>query len=222
MSASIQGEEFITVARVVKPQGRVGEVSAELFTDFPERFAERRRVFAWGADGGRRELLLENFWPHKGRIILKFAGVDDIDAARQLSGAEIQIPRAERTELEAGSFYISDLTGCRVFVEELASDETGTAGKRWRSLGQVTNVIFRAGEAPLLEIREGAKEYLVPFVAGYTRAVDLEAKRIELALPEGMLELDAPLGRRAREAGRSNAPDEHRNEPGSLRIPDAK
>jgi 16S rRNA processing protein RimM len=178
------GSEFLTIARVVKPQGRIGEVAAELFTDFPERFAERRRLFALGKDDHRRELELENFWPHKGRMILKFAGIDTIDAAGELTGAEIQIPRAERTELEAGTFYVSDLSECQVFVAE---------GEALRELGCVTNVIFGAGEAPLLEVRQGTKEYLIPFVESYTRQVDLAAKRIELVLPEGMLELDAPL-----------------------------
>jgi 16S rRNA processing protein RimM len=131
---------------------------------------------------------LEGFWSHKGRVILKFAGVDSIDAAGELAGAEIQIPSAERAELEAGSFYISDLTGCQVFADD--------GRHSLRELGRVTNVVFGAGEAPLLEVRRGEKEFLIPFVESYTRKVDLAAGRIELVLPEGMLELDAPLGKK--------------------------
>ncbi len=179
--------EFITIARVVKPQGRVGEVAAELFTDFPERFAERRHLFAVSSTGDRRELELEDFWPHKGRMVLKFAGIGSIDSAATLTGAEIQIPREQRAQLEAGSFYVSDLVGCRVFASE--------GGAAVRELGPVTNVLFGAGEAPLLEVREGTRELLIPFVEGYTKQVDLDGRRIELELPEGMLELDAPLGR---------------------------
>jgi len=182
--------EFITIARVVKPQGRLGEVSAQLFTDFPERFAERRHLFALTLSGGRRELELEDFWLHKGRMILKFAGIDSIDDAATLVGAEIQIPREQRAQLEAGSFYVSDLVGCRVFAS------AGSAALQ--ELGPVTDVLFGAGEAPLLAVREGARELLIPFVESYTRQVDLEGRRIELALPEGMLELDAPLGRARR------------------------
>jgi 16S rRNA processing protein RimM len=179
--------EFITIARVVKPQGRVGEVSAELFTDFPERFAERRHLFALATTGNRRELELEDFWPHKGRMILKFAGIDSIDDAASLAGAEIQIPREQRAPLEEGSFYVSDLVGCQVFAS------AGSAAVR--ELGAVTDVVFGAGEAPLLQVREAAREFLIPFVESYTKRVDLDARRIELVLPEGMLELDAPLSR---------------------------
>ncbi len=183
----VSQDEFITIARVIKPQGRVGEVSAELFTDFPERFAERRRLFALDTKGSRRELELEDFWPHKGRMILKFAGIDCIEDAATLAGAEIQIPREQRAELDEGAFFVSDLVGCRVFAS------TGSA--EVRDLGPVTDVVFGAGEAPLLQIREGARELLIPFVESYTKQVDLDTKKIELVLPEGMLELDAPLGK---------------------------
>jgi 16S rRNA processing protein RimM len=187
MPAGVSQGEFITIARVVKPQGRVGEVSAELFTDFPERFAERRHLFALGTTGDRRELELEDFWPHKGRMVLKFVGIDSIDDAASLAGAEIQIPREQRAQLEAGSFYVSDLVGCQVFAS------TGSA--ELRELGPVTDVVFGAGEAPLLKVHEGARELLIPFVERYTKSVDLDGRRIELVLPEGMLELDAPLSR---------------------------
>ena len=144
-------------------------------------------MFAVSSTGDRRELELEDFWPHKGRMVLKFAGIGSIDSAATLTGAEIQIPREQRAQLEAGSFYVSDLVGCRVFASE--------GGAAVRELGPVTNVLFGAGEAPLLEVREGTRELLIPFVEGYTKQVDLDGRRIELELPEGMLELDAPLGR---------------------------
>lgn len=194
--------EFVTIARVIKPQGRVGEVAAELFTDFPERFAERRHLFALAVDGSRRELELEDFWPHKRRIVLKFAGIDSIDDAVRLAGAEIQIPRAQRAKLDEGSFFVSELVGCA--VAEIAAD--GTA----RELGRVDDVIFGAGEAPLLHVDNDGREFLIPFVESFLRRVDLEAKRIELVLPEGMLELDAPLKRQSEKhdeaAGRVRRP----------------
>ena len=164
----------------MKPQGRRGEVSAELHTDFPERFAERKRVFALHADGSRSELQVEESWPHKGRLVLKFGGVDSIEDADRLRGCEIQIPREERAPLEAGSAYVGDLVGCRVF-------DSG------REIGTVKDVQFGAGEAPLLVIESGKRELLVPLAQQYLSAMDTAAKRIEMALPEGMRELDAPL-----------------------------
>jgi 16S rRNA processing protein RimM len=188
-------EMFVTIARVAKTQGRKGEVAATLLTDFPERFATRRRLFALcdaprrqsGAATGeqRRELQLEDHWFHKGMVVLKFAGVDSISDAEALLGCEIQVPRNERAELGEAEFYVGDLAGCMV-------TDSG------REIGRVKDVQFGSGEAPLLVI-EGKKEFLVPFAAAYIEKIDLEHKQLCMKLPEGMLELDAPLSREERE-----------------------
>jgi 16S rRNA processing protein RimM len=115
-------------------------------------------------------------------MVLKFEGVDSIEDAERLKGSEIQIPSEERTQLEDGSVYVSDLLECSVIVEG-------------REIGKVANVDFGAGEAPLLVIK-GSKEYMVPFVEAFVTKQDLKAKRIEMQLPEGMLELDAPVGKK--------------------------
>lgn len=169
---------------MVKTQGRQGEVAADLSTDFPERFADRKQLYALAADGSRRDLELESHWGHKGRVVLKFRGVDSISDAERLVGCEIQIPRAARAELEPGSAYVGDLVGCVV---------TAVDAGRERDIGEIADVQFGTGEAPLLVIRSGKQERLVPFAAEFLESVDLEHKRVAMKLPEGMLEVDAPL-----------------------------
>src|SRR5882757_783 len=182
--------EFVTIARVAKTQGRRGEVAAALLTDFPELFETRRKLFALSgttgsagqsakADAPRRQLELEEHWFHKGMVVLKFAGVDSISDAETLVGSEIQIPGSERAALGSDEFYVSDLAGCTV-------TDSG------REIGRIKDVQFGSGEAPLLVI-EGEKEYLVPFAAAYIEKIALEQKRLEMKLPEGLLDLDAPL-----------------------------
>src|SRR3954453_23790235 len=99
--STAESQEFITIARVVKTQGPHGEVAAELHTDFPEKFAERKKLFALEADGKRRELRLESHWLHKAFVVLKFAGVESIADAEALVGSEIQVPREQRAKIEA-------------------------------------------------------------------------------------------------------------------------
>jgi 16S rRNA processing protein RimM len=185
----------------LKPQGNRGEVAAEIHTDFPGRFAERRRVFAFSGEDQRRELRVENCWPHKGRMILKFSGVDSISQAEELAGVEIQIPARERAELEPGASYISDLIGCAVRVE--LQESTGkSSAPVFEEIGRVADVQFGAGEAPLLVVRgegAGSREHLIPFAQSYLRSVDTAAKQVLMTLPEGMLELDAPLSREEKE-----------------------
>ncbi|HEV2961148.1 MAG TPA: ribosome maturation factor RimM [Candidatus Angelobacter sp.] len=176
--------EFITLARVTKTQGRKGEVAAALFTNFPERFASRKQLFGLDSKGQRHELDLEEHWPHKGQIVLKFAGVDSISQAELLIGWEIQVRRSQRVPLEGDQVYISDLIGCEVY-------DGG------RVIGKVQDVLFGSGEAPLLVVRDevahGAKEYLVPFAASYIEEMALEQKQVKMQLPAGLLDLDSPL-----------------------------
>jgi len=173
---------------VAKAQGRIGEVAADLFTDFPERFEQRTDVYLLRADGTRREAHIEQHWFHKGRVILKFAGIDSISDAEELTGCEIQVLIDQRAPLESDAVYVSDLVGCLVTDMD-------------REIGEVTDVTFGAGEAPLLIVRAGSSqgqskgiaEYMIPFAQPYLKSVDTAAKRIIMELPEGLLELDAPL-----------------------------
>ncbi len=172
---------------MVKPQGRRGEVAAQILTDFPERFAQRRRVYGLAPDGSRRSLELEESWPHKDRIVLKFGGVDSISAAETLRDWEIQIEREQRAPLEPGSAYVDELIGCAVVVSGPA------AGGGEREIGPVAEVQFGAGEAPLLIVRHLGREYMIPLADEYLTKLDLQGRRLLMRLPEGMLELDAPL-----------------------------
>jgi 16S rRNA processing protein RimM len=138
------------------------------------------RLFALDERGLRRELQVEDVWPHKGLVVLKFAGVDSIDDAEMLAGCELQVPLAERAELPLGAHYISDLIGCMVFDQG-------------REVGPVADVTFGAGEAPLLVVRRGKEEHLLPLAEDFLEALDVAKKEIRMKLPEGMLEVNAPL-----------------------------
>ena len=144
-----------------------------------DRFVEGMRLFALLGDNTRRELKVEELWPHKGMLVLKFAGVDSISDAETLVGSELQVPRDERAQLEAGWTYVSDLVGCAVFDGD-------------REIGTINDVRFGAGEAPLLVVK-GDKEYEIPFADAYLKAADLEHNQIRMQLPEGILEVNAPL-----------------------------
>ena len=179
--------EFVTVAKVIKTQGRIGEVAAVLLTDFPERFSQPGPYYALDKEDRRREIKLADHWFHKGQIILKVDSVDSISQAETLIGCEIQVPLEQRIELEEGSIYLSDLSGCTVF----------DAG---REVGRIQDVQFGSGEAPLLIVRDGVnKEYMIPFAAEFLKSLDVQHKRLEMVLPAGMLELDAPLSRDEKE-----------------------
>lgn len=178
--AGLNSSAFISLARVGKTQGRHGEVAAEIHTDIPGRLHPGMKILALAENGSRRELEIDDVWPHKNWLVLKFAGVDSISDAEVLIGCELQLPDSERANLEAGAFYVSDLIGCALF-------------DRGREVGVVSDVRFGAGEAPLLVVGSGKHEHEIPYAQVFLERVDLEHKRIEMNLPEGLLELNAPL-----------------------------
>ena len=168
---------------MVKTQGRRGEVASEILSDVPGRFVAGMKLLSLSRqpDTVRRELEVEYLWPHKGLLVLKFAGVDSISEAEALVGSELQVPRNQRSELQAGWNYVSDLVGSAVL-------------DHGREIGRIEDVQFGAGEAPLLIVRDAAARLLeVPFAEAYLDSVDVERKQVRMKLPEGLLEVNAPL-----------------------------
>lgn len=181
---------WILVARLIRPHGRRGELVAEILTDFPERFHQRARLWLIPPPrvGSRpREMRMENFWFLRSRIVMKFQGVDSINEAEALRGYEVAIPFAERTQLEAGSVYVSDLIGCRVIDLNRAASEVGT----------VVDVDRASSSTELLVVRPAGRgageDLLIPFAANYLVRVDAEHRQLEMRLPEGLLEINAPM-----------------------------
>jgi len=117
------------------------------------------RLWALAGDGSRRELEVEESWPHKSYLVLKFAGIESISDADALVTCELQVPESERARLEPGWAYVSDLIGCVVF-------------DGLREIGKVHAVQFGAGEAPLLVVRSGSKEYEIPYAEAYLASKD--------------------------------------------------
>lgn len=183
---------WVLLARLIRPHGRQGGIVAEVFTDFPERFHQRSRLFLIPPErlGTRpREVLLENFWFLRSRIVFKFQGVDSINDAEALRGFDVVIPSAERAPLEPGSVYVSDLIGCRVF--DLNRDGA--------EAGEIVDVDRASSSTELLVLHSrgasgsAAAELLIPFVRDYLVRIDLPGRRIEMRLPEGLLQINAPM-----------------------------
>ena len=198
-------EGWVWLARVKRTQGRKGEVFAEILTDFPEKFAERRRLWLLrgapslagrGDDSSGSaaplELELVHHWMHKGGVVLHFGGVESITAAEDLVGTVVAIPRAERAQLEEGDVYIGDLIGC--VLADVAGDEPHV-------VGQIEDVDRGAGPVAMLVVRPAPNEtganqggdddeILIPFAKEYLRSVNIDAKRVEMALPGGLADLN--------------------------------
>ena len=185
---TVSPETWVLLAHIVRPQGRHGEVLADIFTDFPERFAQRKRLFlrppAKGHADAMREVKVVSHWLHKGRVVLKFAQVDSMAEAENLRGFDLVIPREERLPLSGDAVYVSDLLGVRVI-------DVSRGG--FTDAGEITDVEPEGPGPAMLVIRTLAgDELLIPFVRAYLRKMDIEGKRLEMDLPEGLLAMQAP------------------------------
>jgi 16S rRNA processing protein RimM len=168
------------VARIVRPQGRRGEVTAEILTDFPERFRHLRGVFLERPGDTPQVASVENAWLHKGRIVLKFSGVDSISGAEALRGLHVLIRREEGIPLGAAQYYRWELEGCRAVMErDGATHEIGT----------VTSV-EPTGGVDLLHVATPRGEVLIPLAQDICTRIDPETKTIVIDPPEDLLELN--------------------------------
>lgn len=163
--------ELVAIGRVVKPQGRKGEVAVESFSDRPGRFASLRHAFVPAPGGGAREVVVTACWPHKGRFVLKLEGVESIDDAEGYRGLELRIGEEELEALPEGSYYHHQLRGLRVH------DVSG------RELGVVTEIL-ETGAAAVLVVGGAVGELLIPLAEAFVRSVDLAGGRIVVATAE--------------------------------------
>jgi 16S rRNA processing protein RimM len=175
----------VTIARILRPHGRRGEVAAEILTDFPERLTRLTSAEVWTANAGPRRMAIRScrLSPSRGgQAIFHFEGSDSISSAEKLVGLEVRIPLSERMPLPSGSYYINDLTGCEV-------RERGGA-----VIGRVRDVQF-TGEGtagtPLLVVDSPRGDVLIPLAEEICVKVDIAAGRIEVELPEGLRDLNA-------------------------------
>ena len=168
-------QDLVAIARIVKSRGLRGEVSADVLTDFPERFEDLESVIAVLSNGKRQNLKIENFRFQKNRVLLTFKGIDSIETAETLRDAEICVTEAEAVALEEDEYFDWQLTGCEVETVE---------GEK---IGRVKEVM-RTGGTEILVVEGAEKEFLIPFAETICTEVDVENKLIILDVPEGLLE----------------------------------
>jgi 16S rRNA processing protein RimM len=188
LNDSEKANRWVLVARIVRPRGNKGEVAAELLTDFASRFSNLTQIHIRKDNGEPRVLGLQNFWMdrnHPGMGIFHFAGYATISDAEKLRGYDVLLPLEQRVVLPAGQYFVSDLIGCAVFHE-----------KATRALGSVRDVFFTGEDVagtPILQVETADKrELLLPLAEDICRHIDVAGRRIDVRLPEGLNELNAP------------------------------
>lgn len=171
-------DDYVVVARILRPRGLRGEVVAEILTDFPERFDNTRELTLLDAEGhAGKTLELENHWFQKNRVILKFKNHDSIEAVEDLAPADLAIPEAECVALEDDEFYEWQLVGCAAETID------------GRMIGRVAEILHTGGVPVLIIFDEQQREHLVPMAREICVEIDVANKMIRVDPPDNLLDL---------------------------------
>ncbi|MDX1503209.1 MAG: ribosome maturation factor RimM [Thermoanaerobaculia bacterium] len=165
----------VLVGRVRRAHGVRGELLVEPLSDVPGRFDPGSELLLVTPDGSSRRARVAATRAHRLGLLITLEGCADRDAAEELRGATLEVPGASVPPAPEGAFYHHELVGC------LCHD------RRLGELGRVEEVVEDGGGL-LLEVATGGRRLLVPFVRSYLRRIDPVAGRIEMDLPEGLLE----------------------------------
>lgn len=173
-------DSLLLVGTVGRPHGVLGEVKVIPETDDPERLRALARVFVGDAPERAEERAVEGlrFQPtrHGTTVLVRFAGIADRDAADLLRGLHVFAAEADLPPLDEGEVFLHDLIGLAVVMED------------GEAVGTVTDVLT-GGAQPLLVVRrDGRPDALVPDVDEIVTHVDLDAERITIRPPEGLLD----------------------------------
>jgi 16S rRNA processing protein RimM len=172
--------DVLTVARVRRAHGLAGEMLVYAETDDGAEVFQAERRFGVRIERGTetvvREMTLIESRPHRGGYLLRFREVTDRDTAQGLLGAELLLEREDLRPLAEDEYFLHELVGLDVVDE------------RQGSLGPIVDVYDTAGQV-LAGVRVDGRERLFPLRREFVRMVDMEARRMEVALPAGLLEL---------------------------------
>lgn len=174
-------DEMAVVGRIVRPHGLRGDVVVHPETDFiAERFQPGASFSTRSASGDER-LTIRTARVAGGRPVLGFEGVSSVEQAEGLVGLELRVPEETLQPLGEGTYYLHQLAGCVVST-------TGGA-----HVGTVAKVDGGVGSSRL--VIEGERgEILIPLAAEICIEIDVEAKRIVIAPPDGLLDLNETKG----------------------------
>ncbi|MEJ5368554.1 MAG: ribosome maturation factor RimM [Bryobacteraceae bacterium] len=180
-----RGDGWISVARLGKCRGLKGEIFGDVWNP-PESYRWLKRVWIRNCEGeflfqGSPLEVLEAR-PLRGRLVLRFSGIETRDAAQALTGCEAVVPREELPPLPDGEYYLSDLLGCAVIDRRTGAPAGTVAG--WQDFGGALLLEMTPGEDA------GGGPVWIPFTRAICVEIRPEERRIVIDPPEGLLELN--------------------------------
>lgn len=168
-------QSLVFIASITRTQGLEGAVRIRIAFEDERLFRTGRRVILQ-LGGKEMETEIESVSRQHGRWVAKFASIISISQAEEWIGAWIAVGKNELPAPEDGSYFTFDLEGCIVYANGQA-------------VGPVRRLLDY-GATSLLEVDRNGAEVLIPFAKAYLKQVDTAGKRIDVELPEGLIDLN--------------------------------
>ncbi len=154
--------KYLEAGKIVGTHGVKGEMRVHPWCDTAEFLAKFKKLYL-DKDGG--EYLTVKSRAHGNMCLIKADGVDSIESAERLRGKVVYIDRAD-CKLPKGSYFISDIVGCKVFDAE-TNEEYG-----------VISEVSETGANDVWHIKRGENEYYIPNVPSFVKTVDVDKKQV--------------------------------------------
>lgn len=162
----MEKQKYIEAGRIDNTHGVAGEVKIEVWLDSPQFMKKCGRLYI---DGAGKKLLSAR--EHKGFLLAKLDGADDVNAAMALKGKTVYIDRAD-APLARGAYFLQDIIGARVLAD------TG------EEIGRLEEIMETP--ASRIYVVRGEREHLIPAVPEFILKTDAENGVITVHLIEGM------------------------------------
>lgn len=167
----------LKVGKIVNTHSLKGEVKVISSTDFEEqRFEKGTELLITRGNQVVKEVTVESYRTHKNNLLVKFVGIDSIEEAEKLKNLQIKIDSDNIGELEENEFYFHEIIGCEVF------DENG------KSLGEISEILTPGANDVWVIKSQNSKEILIPYIEDVVKKIDVENKKIDIEVMEGLID----------------------------------
>ena len=178
-------DDLLLMGRVGRPHGVRGEMKVVPETDDPQRFADVARLHLGPSPERARPVDVEGvrFQYPKGRtvVLLTLAGVDSVEAAEELRNAQLFADPADLPDLADDEVYLHDLVGLEVYEVDEDGAEAEEPFGTVCDLYDGAQLLFGIG-------RPGKPEVMLPDVDEFVVRLDLDARRLYVRLPDGLVD----------------------------------
>ena len=167
----------LKVGKIVNTHSLRGEVKVISSTDFEEqRFEKGTELLITRGNQVVKEVTVESYRTHKNNLLVKFVGIDSIEEAEKIKNLQIKIDSENIGELEENEFYFHEIIGCEVF------DENG------KSLGEISEILTPGANDVWVIKSQNGKEILIPYIEDVVKKIDVENKKIDIEVMEGLID----------------------------------